>query len=77
MAFKSLELSVIAYANGFTMWHYNTKDSIEDIRKNNKYFKDISNLCQKGDIIYITCNGITSINQITKVESKLVEISAM
>lgn len=31
MAFKSHELSVLAYANGFTLWHYRTEDSLEDL----------------------------------------------
>jgi hypothetical protein len=29
MAFSARDLSVLAYANGFTLWHYRTGDSLE------------------------------------------------
>lgn len=77
MAFKNLNLSVIAYANGFTMWHYGTQDSIEDIVKDSSYFKNIWTLCALGDVMYITSQGKTSIYQISKIDKELVEISAM
>ncbi len=31
MAFRSRDLSVLAYANGFTLWHYRTQDGIESL----------------------------------------------
>ena len=77
MAFKNLNLSVIAYANGFTMWHYSTKDSVKDIVKNTSYFKNIWTLCALGDIVYITSKGKTSTYQISKVSKDLVKLTAM
>ena len=77
MAFKNLNMSVIAYCNGFTMWHYSTKDSIEDIIKDSSYFKSIYTLCALGDVIYITSNGKTSIYQVSKIDKDLVELTAM
>lgn len=31
MAYNSHNLSVLAYANGFTLWHYTTTDSAIDV----------------------------------------------
>ena len=36
MAFSSKNLSVINYANGWTMWHYASNDSIEKIITNTR-----------------------------------------
>ena len=47
MAFISKELSVIAYANGFTLWHYTTTDKDTE----GEYFNDASNVMKVGDII--------------------------
>lgn len=33
MAFRSRELSVLAYANGFTLWHYRTDDRLETLTR--------------------------------------------
>lgn len=57
MAFKNSQLSVIAYANGFTLWHYNTNDPIESIDK--KYFLNASKMLGVGDVIYITSQDKT------------------
>ena len=77
MAFKNLNLSVIAYADGFTMWHYSTKDSVKDIVKDTSYFKNIWTLCASGDIVYITSKGKTSTYQISKVSKDFVKLTAM
>lgn len=31
MAFKTKDLSVLHYARGFTLWHYETKDTLKDM----------------------------------------------
>jgi len=31
MSFDAQELSVLAYANGFTHWHYRTRDSLDQL----------------------------------------------
>lgn len=31
MSFIARDLSVLAYANGFTLWHYRTRDSLADL----------------------------------------------
>ena len=50
MAFQNKNLSVIAYANGFTLWHYGSADKASDIMSDG-YFNDIRTLINAGDIV--------------------------
>ena len=56
MACNTENLSILAYANGFTLWHYSSKeDKLDDIKKVN-YFKHINvekGLIKSGDAIII------------------------
>lgn len=52
MAFQSKDLSVIAYANGFTLWHYTSNDTMEDILSA-KYFADSCVMFNNNDIMLI------------------------
>lgn len=76
MAFKNANLTVINYANGWTMWHYRgePKESIVDIRTNPKYFAPLWTLAACGDIMYITCAGHTEQVQIVKTDKDYVEL---
>ena len=52
MAFDSAELSVLAYANGFTLWHYRTADRPADLipaHPGNGYFAAANKLLRPGD----------------------------
>ncbi len=54
MAFDSAELSVLAYANGFTLWHYRTADIGTDLLSagaGNGYFAAANELLRPGDQI--------------------------
>lgn len=53
MAFQNKNLSVLAYANGFTLWHYTTSDSLDEI-KSDGYFNVVGTLMNTGDIIIIS-----------------------
>jgi hypothetical protein len=54
MAFAIRNLSVLAYANGFTLWHYRSgKDRLENIAGNN-YLRDGSDMLKAGDLIMAT-----------------------
>lgn len=64
MAFKSRELSVLAYANGFTLWHYRTEDPYADLVdpqigafENAGYFGAACDLLCVGDQITVNLNG--------------------
>jgi len=50
MAFKSKDLSVLAYANGFTLWHYTSVDLAADIDTAG-YFNDATDMVRVGDMV--------------------------
>ena len=75
MAFKNKNMSVIAYANGWTMWQYKTEDSIELIDEDLHYFPmNVVTLMAVGDIIYITSNGTTYQRQIVDIHKRTATI---
>ena len=43
MAFQNKNLSVIAYANGFTLWHYSATETLATIAANG-YFNNVKTL---------------------------------
>ena len=54
MAFDSAELSVLAYANGFTLWHYRTAEPDADLLctgAGQGYFAAANELLRPGDQI--------------------------
>jgi len=55
MAFQNKNLSVLCYANGFTLRHYKADESetLKSIVDNPKYFTPIYSLINAGDIIVI------------------------
>ena len=59
MAFQNKNLSVIAYANGFTLWHYKENATLATITASG-YFSSLKTLMNTGDIILINgSNGTT------------------
>lgn len=71
MAFQNKQMSVLAYANGFTLWHYKTEDKMQELLSG--YFT-IADLMAVGDIIIINAADGNSIKVITKIENKNVEL---
>ena len=54
MPFAVRHLSVLAYANGFTLWHYKAgKDNLDTVVSDN-YFRDASDMLTAGDLVMIT-----------------------
>lgn len=65
MAFQNKNLSVIAYANGFTLWHYaSTTETMTTISASG-YFDSVKTLMNTGDIVIINASDNTSIKKIT------------
>ena len=64
MAFKNKNLSVIAYANGFTLWHYCEAATLATITASG-YFNAVMSLMNTGDLIIINASDNTSIKKIT------------
>lgn len=50
MAYSSRNLSVLAYANGFTLWHYGTTDTAADVDTAG-YFNPAADMLRVGDMI--------------------------
>jgi hypothetical protein len=50
MAFQARNLSVLAYANGFTLWHYTTVDPASDVDTQG-YFDPAEEMLRVGDMI--------------------------
>jgi len=50
MAFQSKDLSVLAYANGFTLWHYTTIDTAIVVDTVG-YFNTAADMVRIGDMV--------------------------
>jgi hypothetical protein len=57
MAFTVRNLSVLAYANGFTLWHY--KAGAEDVAavSGTGYFTQAGDMLNAGDMIMVSGGG--------------------
>ena len=63
MAFQNKNLSVIAYANGFTLWHYAANETMSAISTAG-YFDDVKTLMNTGDIVIINASDSTSMKKV-------------
>ena len=68
MAFQNKNLSVIAYANGFTLWHYAASETMATITASG-YFNIVRTLMNPGDVIIINGSDKTSIKKIAVGDS--------
>lgn len=75
MAFQNKKLSVIAYANGFTLWHYAASETMEAITTSG-YFNNVITLMNTGDLIIINASDNTSIKKIA-VSSSAVTVGSL
>ncbi|MEE1110667.1 MAG: hypothetical protein UIH99_00460 [Alphaproteobacteria bacterium] len=74
MAFQNKNLSVIAYANGFTLWHYSASETMSTITANG-YFNNVRTLMNIGDVIIINASDNTSIKKINITELNVTTVS--
>lgn len=56
MALATRDLSVLAYANGFTLWHYTTNDTAAAVLADG-YFAAARDLLRQGDMLLLTADG--------------------
>jgi hypothetical protein len=75
MAFQNKNLSVIAYANGFTLWHYAANETMEAITTAG-YFNSVKTLMNVGDIVIVNASDATSIKSVG-VSSNNITLSAL
>ena len=52
MTYQSQSLSALAYANGFTLWHYRTADPSTTV-DNAGYFNLAADMLRAGDFIFV------------------------
>ncbi len=74
MAFQNKNLSVIAYANGFTLWHYSAAETLSTITANG-YFNNVKTLMNIGDIIIINASDNTAIKKINVTELNVTTVA--
>lgn len=60
MAFNNKNFSVMAYANGFTLWNYQTEDTLAAVKADN-YFNDIAAFARPGDMIIIIADNASTL----------------
>lgn len=54
MSFAIRNLSVLAYANGFTLWHYKAgRDQLEQIETRD-FFADAADMLAEGDMMMVS-----------------------
>lgn len=75
MAFQNKNLSVIAYANGFTLWHYSAAETLATIIASG-YFNNVKTLMNSGDIIIINGSDNTAIKKVA-VSASAVTVAAL
>lgn len=69
MPFVQKNLSVLAYANGFTLWHYTTPDTAATVDTTG-YFNAAADMLRPGDMLLAnTSTGGTTVNGIFAVAS--------
>lgn len=68
MAFQNKNLSVIAYANGFTLWHYVANETLATITASG-YFNAVKTLMNTADVVIINASDKTSIMKIAVSDS--------
>ena len=76
MAFQNKNLSVIAYANGFTLWHYASADEALATITASGYFNNVKTLMNNGDIVIICASDNTSSTHV-KVAGETVSVAAL
>ena len=77
MAFQNKNLSVIAYANGFTLWHYASSSETMATIAATGYFNDVRTLMNVGDVIIINATDNTAIKKINITDNNNVTIATL
>lgn len=57
MTFSVRDLSVLAYANGFTLWHYKMGAGAPAEAGAPNFFADASDMMASGDLVMVTGSG--------------------
>ena len=77
MEYRNLDMSVLAYANGFTLWHYNGKNTPTDVLLKDGFFNPAYSLCGVGDIIIITTDKESMMRRISSLDGRVVKLGKL
>ncbi|QCO14023.1 hypothetical protein D3869_01565 [Azospirillum brasilense] len=69
MAYAPKDLSVLVYANGFTLWHYTTQHDLTRVDEPG-YFDGAADLVHVGDQITINAGGRNTFRFVEAVDSR-------
>ncbi|MBL8837250.1 MAG: hypothetical protein JNL66_13440 [Alphaproteobacteria bacterium] len=76
MAYATRNLSVLAYANGFTLWHYETADGAAALAGFG-YFDQAADLFRRGDIVIATTADGASLLSVASCDGERVRVGAL
>lgn len=80
MAYNSKNFSVMAYANGFTLWNYSSEDDLNTV-KGSGYFNDIAPFARKGDMILANASTASTLEpavlSVSSIEDGTVTVAAL
>lgn len=65
MAFSLRNLSVLAYANGFTLWHYKAEGEGADTASRPDFFRDAGDMLTPGDMVLVSTASAARIVYVT------------
>ena len=74
--FAVRNLSVLAYANGFTLWHYKSANDISGITGDN-YFGPATDMLSKGDMIMINSFDAARIVMVVVADVETVRVMSL
>lgn len=80
MSYNSKNFSVMAYANGFTLWNYSTPDALSDVKASG-YFNETAPFARIGDMILLTASSGSAVEPaimaVTAIADGVVTVSAI
>ena len=70
--FLNKNMSVLTFANGFTLWHYTTRDDALENVEWAGYFDKVQTLMGFGDIIIINAKDGTAIRAVKELSPNVI-----
>ncbi len=72
MAFAVRNLSVLAYANGFTLWHYKAGDDVLASVGTSGFFDNAADMLATGDMMMVSAADGARVLAMAQVAGKIV-----
>lgn len=74
MSYQANNLSILAYANNFTLWHYTTKDKFQDVCDAG-YFNKAFEMVRVGDMIIVNTANTNTVVWVVLSDGENVKVS--